>query len=399
MLSKEEIKELLLDLESDRMERTISIREDKIGEAVCSFSNDYPNHKKPGYIFLGVNDDGSIAGMTIGDGQLQTIGGIRANGNILPQPSLTVSDVYKFDEGDVVVIEVFPSFHPPVRFKGKCCIRIGPRKAIANEAEERRLSEKRTSTAKTFDARPFPNSRIEDLDVNIFKSTYLPQAVDKETLEINNRSIEEKLASLRLFDLVHQCPTNAGILLLAFDPLFYINGAYIQYIKLAGTELTPEIEYEKRFSGALISELNNVDEFVKSNIVKSKVIQTNSMREDQIYNYPFWTLREFVMNAIMHRDYESNAPTYIYEFSDRIEIINSGGLYGEARPENFPNASDYRNPVIAEVMKTMGYVNRFNFGVKNAQGKLEENGSPQAEFKLDITTKFQVTIKIHPDWS
>ncbi|MEM9685993.1 MAG: RNA-binding domain-containing protein, partial [Bacteroidota bacterium] len=182
MLSKEEIKELLLDLESDRMERTISIREDKIGEAVCSFSNDYPNHKRPGYIFLGVNDDGSIAGMTIGDGQLQTIGGIRANGNILPQPSLTVSDVHKFDEGDVVVIEVFPSFHPPVRFKGKCCIRIGPRKALANEAEERRLSEKRTSTAKTFDARPFPNSRIEDLDINMFKSTYLPQAIDKETL-------------------------------------------------------------------------------------------------------------------------------------------------------------------------------------------------------------------------
>jgi len=51
MLSKEEVFGLLKDLESDRIERTVSIKEDKIGEAVCSFSNDYPNHKKPGYIF------------------------------------------------------------------------------------------------------------------------------------------------------------------------------------------------------------------------------------------------------------------------------------------------------------------------------------------------------------
>lgn len=398
MLAKKEIKELLQHLESDRIEKTTTLREDKIGEAVCSFSNDFPNHKVQGYIFLGVNDDGSIAGMTIGDDQLQKIGGIRSNGNILPQPSLTVSDVYRFEEGDVVVIEVFPSFHPPVRYKGKCCIRIGPRKAVANNAEERRLSEKRTATSKTFDALPFPNSNIDDLDIDLFKTKYLPQAIDKETLEVNNRSIEEKLSSLRLYDLVYRCPTNAGILLFANDPLFYLFGAYIQYVKLPGKELSPEIDYEKKFSGALLHLLQNIDEFVKGNIIKSKVVQTNSMKEDQFYNYPFWALREFIMNAIMHRDYESNAPVYIYEFADRIEITNSGGLYGEVRPENFPNASDYRNPVIAEAMKTMGYVNRFNFGVKNAQKKLEENGNPQAAFKLDIATKFQVTIKIHPNW-
>jgi ATP-dependent DNA helicase RecG len=35
------------------------------------------------------------------------------------------------------------------------------------------------------------------------------------------------------------------------------------------------------------------------------------------------------MNAVMHRNYESNAPIYIYEFSNRIEIINPGGLYGD----------------------------------------------------------------------
>lgn len=398
MLTKDEVRALLTDLESDRVERTISVKENKIGQAVCAFSNDYPNHKQPGYLLLGVHDDGSLAGMTIGDDLLQSIGGIRSNGNVLPQPSMVIGEVMHFDGGDVVAIEVFPSFHPPVRYDGKVWIRVGPRKGVANEAEERRLSEKRTSTARTFDARPYPGTKVEDLDMGLFASSYLPIAIAKEVLDENHRTTEEKLASLRLYDLVHGCPTNAAILLFGYNPLYYMNGAYIQYLKLPGTELTPDMEYEKQFSGALITELRNLDEFVKGNIVKSKLQRDGSMQERNVYNYPPWAMRELVMNAVMHRDYESNAPIYIYEFSDRIEIINSGGLYGEARPENFPRASDYRNPVLAEAMKTLGYVNRFNFGVRNAQNELVTNGNPLAEFMLDVPTKFGVTIKIHPSW-
>ena len=43
--------------------------------------------------------------------------------------------------------------------------------------------------------------------------------------------------------------------------------------------------------------------------------------------------------------------------------MNAGGLFGNARPENFPNVNDYRNPVISESMKVLGYVNRFSRGV------------------------------------
>jgi len=57
------------------------------------------------------------------------------------------------------------------------------------------------------------------------------------------------------------------------------------------------------------------------------------------------------MNASMHRDYQSNMPIRLYQFDDRVEIMNAGGLYGEARPENFPTVNDYRNPVVAEAMK------------------------------------------------
>lgn len=391
---------MLSDMESDRLERTISHREDKIGPAVCAFANDFANHKKPGYILLGVTDKGEIAGKEIDDAILQSLGDIRSNGNILPQPAMIVSPVYHFSSGDVVVIEVLPSDIPPVRHKGKCWIRVGPRKAIASPTEERILSEKRISIAKTYDQQPCKGARLEDMSVELFKLTYLPQSVDKETLTENNRDTKEQLASLRLYDTVHDCPTNAGILLLGINPLFFIKGAYIQYVKFDDANMSPEnIAYEQVFSGALVTELRNFDEFIRKNIIQSRPIRNDSFQEEVIFNYPLWALRELVMNAIMHRDYESNAPIYIYEFSDRIEIINPGGLYGDARPENFPNASDYRNPELASAMKVLGYVNRFNFGVKNAQEALRKNKNPEAEFDLSLITKFYVKIRISKLWT
>ena len=112
MVSGEELLGLLRELESDRVERTVSFREEKLGEAVCAFSNDLPNHKKQGYILLGVKDNGDIAGMTIGNDVLQKLGDVRSNGNVLPQPHLEVSPVFHFPEGDVAVLEVHPSEFP-----------------------------------------------------------------------------------------------------------------------------------------------------------------------------------------------------------------------------------------------------------------------------------------------
>ena len=66
MLTAEEVKTLLSDIESDRVERTISTTNtDKFGQAICAFANDLPNHNLPGYLIIGADDktgsvDGSI---------------------------------------------------------------------------------------------------------------------------------------------------------------------------------------------------------------------------------------------------------------------------------------------------------------------------------------------------
>ena len=54
-----------------------------------------------------------------------------------------------------------------------------------------------------------------------------------------------------------------------------------------------------------------------------------------------------------------------------------------ASPENFPRQTDYRNPVIAEAMATLGYVNHFGRGVIRAQEALRRNGNSEAEFAFD----------------
>src|SRR3990170_4930801 len=86
-----ELEDLLNDLESDRTERKSSMaNKGGILQAICAFANDMPNHRKPGVLFLGVDDKGGCANLQISDELLLTLADIRSNGNILPFPSMSV---------------------------------------------------------------------------------------------------------------------------------------------------------------------------------------------------------------------------------------------------------------------------------------------------------------------
>ena len=80
------------------------------------------------------------------------------------------------------------------------------------------------------------------------------------------------------------------------------------------------------------------------------------------------------------RDYRITGPTMFYQYADRIELLNSGGLYGRVNRENFPDENDYRNPIIADAMRTLGYVNRFGRGIGRVHIELEENGNGEPLF-------------------
>ena len=74
--------------------------------------------------------------------------------------------------------------------------------------------------------------------------------------------------------------------------------------------------------------------------------------------------------------------------------MNPGGLYGKVTPENFPYVNDYRNGVVAEGMKVLGFVNRYSRGVQAVQDELRTNGNGEADFKPHFGTAFLVMEKI-----
>src|SRR5712691_3074711 len=114
-----ELEVLLIDLESDRVERTASVTDkDKIGKAICAFANDLPHHRQPGVLFIGANDDGSCAHINITDELLRTLAGFRSDGNILPIPTITVQK-RNINSCELAVVIVEPSYAPPVRYNGR----------------------------------------------------------------------------------------------------------------------------------------------------------------------------------------------------------------------------------------------------------------------------------------
>ncbi len=390
MLTEDQLKTLMSELESDTVERTESVNNtDKFGQAICAFANDLPNHRKPGYLLIGVKDDGTLAGIQVTDNLLKNLASIRSDGNILPQPMLHVAK-FALAGGEVAVVEVHPSDLPPVRYKGTVHIRVGPRKAIANEQEERVLTERRMALAKSFDAQPCTESKIEDLALGQFDA-YRREAVDADTIAANHRSIEQQLASLRLYDPDRRCPTHAGLLLVGKNPRFYLPGAYVQYLELPGTSLTEIPNDQAEVSGDLHTIVKELEGRLRL-LIKTAMVKVSALQEKQVPNYPEAAIRELLMNAVMHRNYNSNSPIRFYAFADHIEIQSPGGLYGEATAQNFPTRNSYRNPVIAEALKSLGFVNRFGYGVQRAQALLADNGNPPAEFEFDAHS---VLVKIY----
>lgn len=393
MVIKDEVLELLHNTESYRIERTISTGDmDKFQEAICAFSNDLPNSRKKGYLILGARDNGTLSGLKVDDALMKKIAGIRSDGNILPLPIMSV-ERFEFVEGDLLVVEVSPALVPPVRYRGRTFIRIGPRRDIATESEERVLLEKRTSYMATFDATPCFGSSLKDIDVQFIKDKYLPQIIDTDILIADKRPLQEQLAAIHLYDITNDCPTNAAIILFGKNASFFLHGCYVQYVHFAGEDTGSEILNERRIRGSLCSILPKLESFVKDAIVTARPMPVSMLREQIVFNYPELALRELLMNACMHRDYQSNMPIRIYQFSNRIEIINAGGLYGEARPENFPTVNDYRNPIIAEAMRGMKYVNMFNRGIQRVKTMLRENGNPEPIFDVGRITAFEVMVQ------
>ena len=393
-LTEEQLRHLMIDLELENVERTRAFdKADKMGQAICAFANDLSGRGTPGYLLLGVENDGKISGKKIDDEHLTSLGGLKTEGNLLPPPAMAL-DVFHFTEGDVVVFTVFPSAYPPIRYQGQVWIRIGARKALATDEDIHLLEERRQQSGRRFEELPCTTARIEDLDLEIFQTQYLPRALQAEVIEEDSRTVQEQMAALRFYDRDTHSPTNLGMLLFGKHPEMFIPSAYLQYVKFTTGDNGGDILTAHAYKGPLLRIISELNSFVKVGIVSPHPVRVSPLQETPISIYPDWSIRELLLNAIIHRDYLiGNAPIKFYDYNGyRLEISNPGGLYGQATADNFPYVNDYRNPLLAEAMKVMGYVNKFNRGIAKVKAEMEKNGNPPPIFDVNKRTEFRVTL-------
>jgi hypothetical protein len=131
----------------------------------------------------------------------------------------------------VAVVVVHPSTSPPVQYRGRTWIRVGPRRAVATPEEEARLHERRRHSALSFDARPLTGASIDDLDLDRFASKLLAQLVAADVVAENRRSVEHQLAGFGCdaygHPAAHRRCRRAGL----------AGGAVVQFFRLEGYNL------------------------------------------------------------------------------------------------------------------------------------------------------------------
>lgn len=160
-------------------------------------------------------------------------------------------------------------------------------------------------------------------------------------------------------------------------------GAYIQFLRIQGRELSDPIVDELLIAGPISDTLRRIDDKLASHN-RTSVDITSGPVEQRRSSYPLAALQQLVRNAVMHRTYEeTNAPSRVYWYDDRIEITSPGGPFGSVTQQNFgePGVADYRNPNLAEALRVLGFVQRYGAGIAIARRELEANGNPPPEFR------------------
>jgi ATP-dependent DNA helicase RecG len=373
--------------ESEQVERKERLKpqKDEVCQVICAFANDMPRTGKPGVVVIGQADNGNPTGLAVSDGLLLELADLRTNSGIVPFPQISVRRL-ELDGTAVAVIVVEPAQSPPLRFRGRTYIRVGPSTRPATAAEESVLTERRQAANLPFDAQPLPSAVIRDLDIDRFTQDVLPQLIAADVLRENGRAIEQQLASLRLAGPPEFRPTPTGILVVGRDPELHLPGAYLQFVSFDGVLLSDPVLSQHRVSGTVTDVVLEAEEIVRSHIetiVRFEGLPTEERRP----SVPFEALQQLIRNAVLHRTYEaSNAPVRVSWFHDRVEISSPGGPFGQVTVETIgqPGLTDYRNPTLAGALNQLGFVQRFGVGIQIARDRLGQNGNPPLEFQASV---------------
>lgn len=177
------------------------------------------------------------------------------------------------------------------------------------------------------------------------------------------------------------------MLLAGVDPLNWLPGAFVQFLRLDGTTLDAPVLSAHRLTSPLPDLIRELEEVLRAH-VDTRISFVGPDTEERRANVPLEALQQLVRNAVMHRTYEAtNAPVRVTWFDDRVEVQSPGGPYGLVDVANFgqPGITDYRNPTLAGVLGQLGFVQRFGVGLQTAQARLQQNGNSPLQLQPTAT--------------
>ena len=350
--------------ESETTENKLSLSERKeTTESVAAFATAHG-----GTIRIGVNNDGEMVGVQIGNRTLEDLANYVRDNTTPPQfPSISFDGSV---DSAVITVSVEESPVKPVWAFGRPLKRVGRTNQRLSPDETKRLME--VTTGRTWDALPCPGLAMIDVDRDLVES-FLGRAQQDITT-----STQSVLKNMNL--LVGDEPCNAVALLFTQNPGRYVVEAQVMCARFLGTDSVQFLD-ERSFAGNVFLQLEEALAFVTRNTRQQPVI-TGRPERDVVPEYPAEAVREAITNAICHRDYTMTGTVQVRIYDDRLEVWNPGmlpaGIVVEELYREHPSRP--RNPRLAAAMHRARLIEHWGTGTLRIVRACESRGMPRPEF-------------------
>ena len=184
-------------------------------------------------------------------------------------------------------------------------------------------------------------------------------------------------------------PTYAALLLFGRYPQQWLPNSTLLAVRFAGESFADEF-VRQEISGTIPEQLRQAESFLRTNL--RSVVRLTGLAHEEVLEYPFEAVRELLVNAVAHRDYNVQGDNiHLHIFSDRLEVQSPGGLPGPVTLDNLLEARFSRNAVITQVLSDLGYVERLGYGLDRVVAVLRQNGMRPPRFEETAGT-FRVTL-------
>jgi ATP-dependent DNA helicase RecG len=320
-----------------------------------------------GRILLGVRDDGTISGVKDTNELRARIQDIARNCD--PPVHVVVEPV-----GRVLVVHVHESEAKPVQCAEGFFWRQGAGTQKLKREEIRDFF--RAEGVIRFDLSLCPRFRYpQDFDRDKYlawlKLSGITGRPRTEDVLINIEAAERSGRKL-LF-------RNAGVLFFAKNVRHFFNQAYITCLLAKGTDKVDVLD-RKDFSGGIVADIEDAMRFIERNTRTAWRIE--SLRRQNISEYPMKALREAITNAVMHRDwFMEGANVFVELYTDRIEVSSPGGLPKGMKLSDLGQKSVRRNALIADLLHRIDFIEKAGTGIRRIRSEARAGGYPAPEFE------------------